>query len=489
MTTQNVPAKLRKLASAAGIALGLYAAVAASVIVAAPQVSASATFVDHGGRVLSAARVYPIYWGPYWAPGRTASPTPDEITHALRTVLASSYLGGLTQYRAIGPATIHGSRVITTTDPPNRFTDETIEAFLNALFDAGLLPQDEQAIYVVTIPPGIDSTEIERVGEHNDYQRGGQRVHYAWITDSVALEGATQTTTHEIVETLTDPESTAILGNPGTCAEPGWCEIADICSDAAKLHGVMVAPYWSNIAGHCVIPAPPAYATSDHRLPGFTASRSGSALAIPADSISTRLRTADERRNRAAKRRSRNRRATRAGTARRGGAINLPPVRALHREPIWPSSEGHIGGNSPQSRIEETRRELDNAYRGDPAHEFTSRIVIWHAYPPNAVSLSLRRRVPNRSHRPTLQCSSSWDKHQHPRAYLSGQLCARAPHPMDTSRAQRDATAPATRKTRWLLLIPGLGSRIKNGVRRLPHKRRIGDAQQTTAIPAGCDHA
>ena len=186
MTTQNVPAKLRKLALAAGMALGLSAAVAASVTVAAPPASASTRFVDHGGRVLSAARVYPIYWGRYWAPGRVASPTPDEITHALRTVLAGSYLAGLAQYRDIGSAVIGGSRVITTSDPPSRFTDKDIEAFLNALFDAGVLPApDEQAVYVVTIPPGIYSGEGDDfVGEHSYYQRDGHRVHYAWITDS-----------------------------------------------------------------------------------------------------------------------------------------------------------------------------------------------------------------------------------------------------------------------------------------------------------------
>jgi hypothetical protein len=278
-----VSAKLRKLAFAAGIALSLSTAVAASVIVEAPPASASTRFVDHGGRVLSAAHVYLIYWGRYWAPDRVASPTPDQITHALRTVLAGSYLSALTQYHNIGPAVIGGSHVITTTDPPSRFTDEDIEAFLNTLFDAEVLPApDDQAIYVVTIPPGIYTGEgDDLVGEHNYYRRDGHRIHYAWTTDSEVLEGATQTTTHEIVETVTDPEGTAILGTPGTCEGERWCEIADICSDAAKLNGVMVAPYWSNIAGRCVIPAPLALRSSERLVRGLAASPSQPALAIP----------------------------------------------------------------------------------------------------------------------------------------------------------------------------------------------------------------
>jgi len=283
LTAQNVSAKLRKLAFAAGIALSLSTAVAASVIVEAPPASASIRFVDHSGRVLSAAHVYLIYWGRYWAPDRVASPTPDQITHALRTVLAGSYLSALTQYRNIGPAVIGGSHVITTTDPPSRFTDRNIEAFLNTLFDAEVLPApDDQAIYVVTIPPGIYTGEgDDLVGEHNYYRRDGHRIHYAWTTDSEVLEGATQTTTHEIVETVTDPEGTAILGTPGTCDGERWCEIADICSDAAKLNGVMVAPYWSNIAGRCVIPAPLALRSSERLVRGLAASPSQPALAIP----------------------------------------------------------------------------------------------------------------------------------------------------------------------------------------------------------------
>jgi hypothetical protein len=106
LTAHNVAAKLRKLAFAAGIAFSLSASVAASVIVEAPPASASTRFVDHGGRVLSAAPVYLIYWGRYWAPDRVASPTPDQITHAPSDRPAGSYLSALTQYRNIGPAVI-----------------------------------------------------------------------------------------------------------------------------------------------------------------------------------------------------------------------------------------------------------------------------------------------------------------------------------------------------------------------------------------------
>jgi hypothetical protein len=238
---------------------------------------------------------------------RTRSP------RALWTVLAGSYQAGLTQYRDIEPAAIRGSRVITTTDPPSRFTDRDIEAFLDVLFDAGVLPgPDAQAVYVVTIPPGIYSGEgDDLVGEHSYYRRDGHRVHYAWTTDSEVLDGATQTTTHEIVETLTDPEGTAILGTPGTCDGERWCEIADICSGGVKLHGVMVKPYWSNIGGHCVAPAPPALGASGDHL---TASEAQPRLALPQDAVAG-IGATNEHRGRAAKRRPTTRCASSTGSA------------------------------------------------------------------------------------------------------------------------------------------------------------------------------
>jgi hypothetical protein len=162
----------------------------------------------------------------------------------------------------------------------------------------------------VTIPPGIYSGEGDELsGEHSYYQRGGHRIHYTWITDSVALEGATQTTTHEIIGSLTDPEGTAILGSPGTCDGERWCEIADICPGSVKLHGVMVKPYWSNIAGRCVAPAPPKVGTCESHPPTLATSQAHIRLALPQDAVA-RIGATNEHRGRAAKRRPTTRRAS-----------------------------------------------------------------------------------------------------------------------------------------------------------------------------------
>jgi hypothetical protein len=60
---------------------------------------------------------------------------------------------------------------------------------------------------------------------------------------------------HELVESLTDPDGSAILGVSGTCKQSGWCEIADICPGDSIVNGVAVSPYWSEQAAACIAPS------------------------------------------------------------------------------------------------------------------------------------------------------------------------------------------------------------------------------------------
>jgi hypothetical protein len=243
MTARNVRADLRRLALAACLALSVAIGTGAAPTAATrPELrGGAAKFVDYGGRVLSAAQIYLIYWGSAWI-SRSASPTSDEITTAMQTVVASSYLAGLTQYRNVGPAVIHRSLVVTSSEPPSGFTDDDIAAFLDAQFDAGALPPaNDQALYFVTIPP--DAAASDRFGAHSYYERAGRPIRYAWTAYALTVNFATRIMTHELVEAITDPDGDAFRGVPGTCSESGWCEIADICFDAGVLDGVMVNSY------------------------------------------------------------------------------------------------------------------------------------------------------------------------------------------------------------------------------------------------------
>lgn len=253
---------LRKLATGAAAALAILVSSEPNLVAAAAPVplSGSVRFLDHHGPVLHAVQLHLIYWGSAWTATGVVSPSPDQITTAMRTVMAGPYLTGLAQYRGIGGGVVRGSTVITMSDPPERFTDEDVTSFLDAQLDAGSAPgpdPDNQTVYVVVMPTGIHSGDTTFVGEHNYYTRHGQRIHFVWTADSGSLASATRIMSHEVVESATDPEGSAILGVSGTCSPGGWCEIADICPATGVVDGITVEAYWSNLAGGCVVPTSP----------------------------------------------------------------------------------------------------------------------------------------------------------------------------------------------------------------------------------------
>jgi hypothetical protein len=253
MTTHKVG--FRRSTAGVGIALITLIHTSASPTAVAIPTAGSVRFVDHGGPVLHTAQVNLLYWGSTWTGSGTSHPTPDQITAAIHTLVAGPYLSGLAQYRDIKPAVLRGSTVITSSDPPTAFTDEQVGDFLDTQLDAGVVPEpdrDQQTLYIVVMPVGAYAGGV--VGEHNYYTRHGQRIRFAWTADSASLATATRTISHELVESITDPEGSAVLGVAGTCSQGGWCEIVDSCPDPRILDGIAAAPYWSNQAGACIAP-------------------------------------------------------------------------------------------------------------------------------------------------------------------------------------------------------------------------------------------
>ena len=174
--------------------------------------------------------------------------------------MARAYFPGLAQYRGIGRGFLRGSAVITTSNPPSGFTDQQVASFIDGELNSGTIPGpdiDNQTLYCVVMPAGVAASNTSFIGEHTYYTRSGQRIHFAWITNSGSLASLTTIISHELVESATDPEGTAWLGVAGTCSQGGWCEIGDVCSSTSQLDGVTVQSYWSNQAGACTVPAWP----------------------------------------------------------------------------------------------------------------------------------------------------------------------------------------------------------------------------------------
>ena len=217
-----------------------------------------AKFVDRHGLVLRNELLYLIYWGTnaWTQPGTT--PTADQVTSAVRTMLASTYMTGLAQYRGVGRGELRGSTVLASSEPPSGFKDREVGQFVCDQISAGTIPgpdADDQTLYGVVMPPDVKPDDDDNWdGEHNWFRCHGHRIHYAWFVNHGKLDELTGIMSHEIVEAATDPEGTGFLGVHGTCDGNGWCEIADICASTGVVDHVVVRSYWSNQAGECIVP-------------------------------------------------------------------------------------------------------------------------------------------------------------------------------------------------------------------------------------------
>lgn len=248
---------LRKLAAGlATIATVVLYAGASPRAVAEPG---PAHFVDHGGPVLHSAQIYLLYWGSSWTSTGASLPTPDQITADFRWIVTGPYLTGLGEYRNIQPAALRAATVVASSDPHQGFDDNSIRHFLDTQLDTRAVPgpdPNNQTLYFVLIPPGPsaggDSSEFS--GEHYYFTRHHQRIHFAWTVDSGSLAVTTRVMSHELVESVTDPEGNAITGLAGSCRGDGWCEIADVCKDTSTVNGATVTTYWSQRARACIAP-------------------------------------------------------------------------------------------------------------------------------------------------------------------------------------------------------------------------------------------
>ena len=220
----------------------------------------AAKFTDNGGPMLQVVQVFLIYWGSAWTTNPPPTPTAGEITSACSTMIQSSYMPGLAQYRGLGRGFLRGSALITSSNPPNGFTDSNVSNFIDAHLNAGTIPSpdvDNQTLYMVVMPKGVSASNTSFIGEHTYYTRSGQRIHFAWITNSGSLASVTTIISHELVESVSDPEGSALLGVAGTCSQSGWCEIGDVCGSTSAVDGVTVQSYWSDQDGQCIVPAWP----------------------------------------------------------------------------------------------------------------------------------------------------------------------------------------------------------------------------------------
>jgi hypothetical protein len=235
-----------------------------SVVVAKYTVTGDATSADSvtfkGGTTSSSFRLVPIFYGTAWL---TSQPTNSGVNAAIRDLLLSPYLRELDQYgfsrlELLPPVLVNAAA-------PAIHTSDDAAAIVWSLIDAGAVPQvakpPDAAIYVVFYPTGTSVSDISACGWH--YSASGAWVAAVEFPDgggstAVTLNNIMRIFSHELVETITDPDG----GAPGQ----GWVmdrvidggtEIGDACNSTDDFTaGVFVNAYWSERHKACIIPKP-----------------------------------------------------------------------------------------------------------------------------------------------------------------------------------------------------------------------------------------
>lgn len=228
---------------------------------AIPETAGGATpsFSDHGGPVISRVRLILVFWGASWNT-TSAAPSVGQVTDAVVNILTGPYMNSLSQYRGIGSGFLQASIVVaeqvgsSPATPPGNFSNNDVSTLLSNLVSAGLMPgpaSDGNLLYMVMLPPGVSQPGL--LGEHTYFNYNGTNLHFGWVANGSTLASVTWVFSHELVESVTDPEGSAITGTG--CNQSGWCEIGDVCTgNTATINGVTVQRYWSQVDQACVVP-------------------------------------------------------------------------------------------------------------------------------------------------------------------------------------------------------------------------------------------
>lgn len=223
----------------------------------------AAQLTYRGGPLLTAVKVFTIFWGKAWQTSANAT-LANQINEFFKFVLGSELIDQLGEYSVAGQAIGHGAFIgntnITQPAPSSSITDAAIQQQLQQeIASNSAVPKpDENTLYFIYLPAGTavvqgGSRSCQAFcGYHDTF---GSGIYYAvmpypncsgCLGGLSTLDALTSTSSHELCEAITDPV-------PGS----GWYddthgEIGDICAwQTKKLGNYTVQLEWSNKAGSC----------------------------------------------------------------------------------------------------------------------------------------------------------------------------------------------------------------------------------------------
>jgi hypothetical protein len=245
------------------------------------------SFQDNGAQKLTNVRVLLIYWGTQWA--GNPNPLAAQVTTNVTKLLAGPYMSYLVQYR-VHRGSLWGTKFVTSSDPPNPFSIQSVGNFIINQLDADNLPEpdsDWPIFYCVIMPTNVAfqgakppdpvlplpaGTLSRVVGQNSsitwgDYDLGdvdNDPAHFAWIGNNGTANYITTVLSHELVETCTDPNGGNGIVQVTPPPQGNAAQIGDPCTQWCDfVRGVRVQAYWSQLdsiqpgpqsRGGCVLP-------------------------------------------------------------------------------------------------------------------------------------------------------------------------------------------------------------------------------------------
>ncbi len=205
----------------------------------------------------------------------------QPLIAAAQSILSSTYLSGLTQYGSDGKANYGTSWTDTSTLSSNP-TTSNLQTFLQTSItnhssaEPGFNDWQHAPIYAVISDPTHSATNggWNAGGTYNQSVLWFQlpaNIHMIWVGTSasngtVVKDYFSLTLSHELAETISDPDSKGITivppaGLPASLQTTGTPQIADFEPEPAggihygyRLNGILVQPYWSRQDNAFIVP-------------------------------------------------------------------------------------------------------------------------------------------------------------------------------------------------------------------------------------------
>ncbi len=220
----------------------------------------------HGGYLIGEPEIHAVFWGSSvrFAP-QLSQFYADMGNSAFFNLVQEYELGGFTFGRAGMPS----GYVWDEAPVANYLTDADIESALTNLLNAGTISATPNALFMLHFPPGVS---IEMGGGtscnvwcayHGRFWWNNTMIYYGVVPDhsggcEYGCGGGTQvpdafsrtcvSTSHEVIESMTDPEGTGWFNGDGY-------EISDLCNgQPVALGRWWVQKQWSNRSNGCVGP-------------------------------------------------------------------------------------------------------------------------------------------------------------------------------------------------------------------------------------------